>query len=130
MERAFLWQVLLVGCGGFIGSGLRFAIGGWVQRIFHYSQFPYSTLTVNAVGCLLIGFIAGIGELRQAFDPTTRLFLVAGVLGGFTTFSAYAFESLALAQDSQYLKAAFNVVAQVVIGLAAAWAGFALARVS
>jgi CrcB protein len=128
MERAYLVQVLIVGAGGFIGSGLRFAVSGWVQRIFTVSQFPYGTLTVNAVGCLLIGYLAGIAELRQALDPATRLFLVAGILGGFTTFSAFAFESLALAQEYQYAKALLNTVSQVVIGITAAWLGFGFAR--
>jgi CrcB protein len=128
MERAYLIQVLIVGTGGFIGSGLRFTVGGWVQRMFTASQFPYGTLTVNAVGCLLIGYLAGIAELRQALDPATRLFLVAGILGGFTTFSAFAFESLSLALDYQYMKAMLNTVLQVAIGITAAWIGFGFAR--
>ncbi len=130
MERVFLGQILIVGIGGFIGSGLRFALTGWVQRIFPYSQFPYGTLAVNTIGCLLIGYLAGITLLRQALDPAARLFLVVGILGGFTTFSAFAFESLTLAQESQYLKAALNSVLQVVIGIAAAWLGFSIARLS
>lgn len=128
MDRTFFGLVLLAGVGGFIGSGLRYAVTVGVQRMFSYSQFPYGTLTVNAVGCLLIGYIAGVAEARQALDPSTRTFLVAGILGGFTTFSAYAIETLSLAQDAQYLTATLNTVLQVVIGLGAAWAGFALAR--
>jgi CrcB protein len=128
MERVFLGQIFIVGVGGFIGSGLRYAVTVWVQRMFAHSQFPYGTLTVNAVGCLLIGYLAGISLMRDAFDPSMRLFLIAGILGGFTTFSAFAFESLILAQESQYLKAALNSILQVVIGIAAAWLGFSLAR--
>lgn len=120
-------MALIAGLGGFIGSGLRFAVTFWVQRLFTYSHFPYGTLTVNAVGCLLIGYIAGIAEARHILDPSMRIFLVVGILGGFTTFSAYAFETFALAQEAQYLTATLNTVLQVVIGLGAAWLGFALA---
>ena len=102
MERMFFGQMILVGLGGFFGSGLRFALGGWVQRLFPYSQLPLGTLTVNVVGCLFIGFLGGLAEQRQLMDTGLRLFLLVGVLGGFTTFSTFAYESLALGQDSRH----------------------------
>lgn len=128
MSRYFIGQILLVGFGGFIGSGLRFAMSGWVQRLFPMSAFPWGTLAVNVCGCLAIGFLGGIADMRQAFEPGQRLFLFIGVLGGFTTFSTYAFETFALAQDSEVLKAGLNTILQVVLGLGAAWAGYAGAR--
>lgn len=128
MERMFFGQMILVGLGGFFGSGLRFALGGWVQRLFPYSQMPLGTMTVNIVGCLLIGFLGGLAEQRQLLDTGLRLFLLVGVLGGFTTFSTFAYESLALAQDSLYLKMLVNIVGQVTLGFSAAWLGLVAAR--
>ncbi len=128
MGRIFFGQIILVGLGGFIGSSLRFAMSGWVQRMFPYSQFPYGTLSVNVLGCLLIGYLGGVAEQRQTLEAVTRLFLLVGVLGGFTTFSTFAYESLALAQDSLYFKMMLNVVLQVVIGFSAAWLGLIAAR--
>ena len=128
MERLFFGQMMLVGLGGFFGSGLRFALGGWVQRLFPYSQLPLGTMTVNVMGCLLIGFLGGLAEQRQLMDTGLRLFLLVGVLGGFTTFSTFAYESLALAQDSLYLKMLVNIIGQVTLGFSAAWLGLIAAR--
>ena len=128
MERVLFGQMMLVGLGGFFGSGLRFALGGWVQRLFPYSQLPLGTMTVNVVGCLLIGFLGGLAEQRQLMDTGLRLFLLVGVLGGFTTFSTFAYESLALAQDSLYLKMLVNIIGQVTLGFSAAWLGLVAAR--
>jgi len=128
MERLIIGQIFLVGMGGFIGSALRFLLRGWVQRLFPYSQFPYGTLAVNVAGCLLIGFLGGLAEERDAFDPGVRLFVLIGVLGGFTTFSTFAFENLLLLQESHYFKALLNTVLQVVVGFTAAWLGLLAAR--
>jgi len=100
----------------------------WIHRTIAYSQFPLGTLGVNVLGCLLIGYLGGIAEHRQALDASMRLFLLVGVLGGFTTFSTFAFDSLALAQNSNYLGMLLNVVLQVAIGFSAAWLGMAAAR--
>jgi len=117
-----------VGCGGFVGSALRFVVGGWAQRTVPFGAFPYGTLVVNVSGCVLIGFLGGLVEYRQLLDPAQRLFLLVGILGGFTTFSTFAYESLALAQDGEIARAAANVFLQVVLGLAAALCGYVGAR--
>lgn len=124
----YVQQVILVGLGGFIGSALRFMVSGWTQRLAPFSDFPYGTLAVNVIGCLLIGLLGGLAEYRQMFDPGQRLLLVIGVLGGFTTFSTFSFETLLLTQDGQLLKAAANIVAQVLFGMMAALAGYIAAR--
>ena len=128
MERIYFGQIMLVGLGGFCGSGLRFVLSGWAQRMFQHSQFPVGTLTVNVLGCLLIGYLGGLAEQRQVLEPGVRLFLLVGVLGGFTTFSTFAYESLALAQDAEYFKMLLNVMLQVMVGFSAAWIGLVLAR--
>ena len=121
-------RVFLVGAGGFIGAILRYAVGGWVHNILDNAWFPYGTLVVNVVGCLLIGLLAGLADNRSLFGAEIRLFLFIGILGGFTTFSSFAYETFALARDSQNLAAAINVFAQLLLGLAGVWLGNALAR--
>jgi len=103
-------------------------ISGWVHRLPGTSSFPYGTLVVNVVGCLLLGFLGGWAENRQVLTPPTRLFLMIGVLGGFTTFSTFAYETLAFAHGADVGRALANIGLQVVLGLGAAWLGFSVAR--
>ena len=119
---------MLVGAGGFIGSAMRFVVSSSVQRLVAPSLMPYGTLAVNVLGCLAIGILGGLAESRYALEPAQRLFLMAGILGGFTTFSAFALESLALFDDGAFMKAVFNVVAQLILGFGAAIAGYAMTR--
>jgi CrcB protein len=120
--------VLLAGLGGAIGSICRYLLGGWVHALVPLSTFPYGTLVVNVSGCLVIGVIAGISDFRHALGPELRVFLMIGVLGGFTTFSSFAYETLALGRDAEFMRALVNVAAHVVLGLAAAWLGYAFTR--
>ena len=123
-----LRPVLLAGLGGFIGSAGRYLVGGWVHRAWPLSSFPLGTLVVNVSGCFLIGLLAALVEVRQLFGPDLRVFLLIGLLGGFTTFSSFAYETLALLRDAELGRALANVAAQVVLGLGAAWVGYALVR--
>ncbi len=91
-------------------------------------SFPYGTLAVNILGCFLIGFVSIATEERTLIDPTTRLYLTIGVLGGFTTFSSFGFETLTLLRVGSILPAALYVVGSVVTGLVAVWLGGVLAR--
>lgn len=120
--------ILLVGTGGFVGSVLRYLISGWVFRILDKPFFPAGTLTVNVIGCLVIGFLGGIAEQRRIFDAEFRLFVFIGILGGFTTFSAFAYETTALARDAHLAAALLNIALQVVVGVSAVWLGTLLAR--
>lgn len=120
-------QLLWVGAGGFIGSISRYALGGAVHRLLPGAAFPYGTLAVNVLGCLLIGLAAGLTESRQVLGPEARLFLILGFLGSFTTFSTFGYETLALARDAETLAAAGNVALHLVAGLGAAWLGLVLA---
>jgi CrcB protein len=123
-----LVDVVWVGLGGFVGSSLRFMVSGWVHRLPGTSNFPHGTLVVNVVGCLALGFLGGWVEHRQVLSPTTRLFVMIGVLGGFTTFSTFAYETLAFAHGADVARALANIALQVVLGLGAAWLGFSIAR--
>lgn len=125
---SYLGQILLVGLGGFVGSGARFALSGLVHRWISGGGFPYGTLTVNVIGCLVIGFLGGAMEMRQVLGPSQRMFLLIGVLGGFTTFSTFAYETLSLAHASELARAGVNVFAHVILGLVAAWLGYTLSQ--
>lgn len=118
-----MWKVLLVGAGGFAGSILRYLVGGWVQLATRSAKFPFGTLAVNIIGCFLIGVLAHLAEFRGVLTPETRTFLVVGVLGGFTTFSAFGNESLIFLSGGEAWLAAANVVLNVGFGLAAVWLG-------
>lgn len=122
-------ELLLVASGGAAGSALRYAVSGVVQRWFvagtaSVAAFPAGTLVVNVTGSLLIGLVAGLAESRALFGAEARLLLVSGVLGGYTTFSAFSLETLLLLRAGQVTTAMTSVALQVLLGLAAAFAGF------
>jgi CrcB protein len=122
-------QIILIGIGGFVGSVFRFLLSGFVHRLEPLSEFPFGTLVVNIVGCLLIGLLNGLAETRQAIGPELRLFLMIGMLGGFTTFSAFGYETLALIRDAEVFRAMGNIFLHVFFGLVAVWLGDMLGRV-
>jgi len=121
-------RVLLVGLGGFLGTVVRYTLGGAIVRLKGTATFPYETLVVNVLGCLAIGFLASLAETRGLFSSTTRAFLFIGLLGGFTTFSSFGYETVQLLRDGQANSAAWSVVSQVLLGLGAVWAGQLAAR--
>ena len=122
-----LLNLLLIAIGGALGSTARYLFSLLVQRASG-TLFPIGTFAVNCVGCLVFGAIAGAAEQRVQIAPELRLFLLVGILGGFTTFSSYAFESFVLLRDGQFAAASVNIVGQVVAGLAGMWIGFAIGR--
>ncbi len=111
--------------GGAFGSVLRYGAGGAVQR-WNGSDWPLGTLAVNIVGSFIIGWLAHLILERGIMAPQARLFVMVGVLGGFTTFSTFSFETLRLLQQGGWAPAAANIVFSVAGGLIAAWSGFAL----
>lgn len=125
--KSALVNAALVGSGGFVGAMLRYGVSGLVQRSAGLSTFPYGTLAVNLSGCLLIGVAVGLVDAKQMFGPEFRLFALIGVLGGFTTYSTFGYETFALLRDADYLRAVANVTIHVVAGLALVWAGYGLA---
>lgn len=115
--------------GAAIGAPLRYYLGGRVQTAFG-GVFPSGTLIVNLVGCLAIGLLFGFAEARDApLSREARLFLVTGLLGGFTTFSSFGWETVALLRNEDFGLAFLNVLLSVAVGLIAVWAGFSTARV-
>lgn len=114
---------LFVGIGGFAGAVARYALGGWLLHHTAQQRFPWSTFAVNVVGCLAIGVLAGLAERHSMFGPGMRLFLFTGLLGGFTTFSAFGLEALFLLRRGEPWVAAAYVAGSVLLGLAAVWIG-------
>lgn len=121
-------NVMLVGAGGFAGSVLRYLAGWFVARQWSDTTFPYATMLVNIIGCLLIGIL--MGSVNKSGDQGTsmKLLLVTGFCGGFTTFSAFAFDNLQMLQQGQYSAFALNVFGSLLLCLLAVWAGDFLYR--
>ena len=122
-------SILLVGLGGFIGSVARYKLGGLVLHLTAQERFSYSTFAVNILGCLAIGILAGLAERYELFGPGTRLFLFTGLLGGFTTLSAFGLDAVFLVRRGELLVAALYAGASVVLGIAAVWLGLKLISV-
>ena len=120
--------ILLVALGGALGSVARFKLSGLV---LHYAidwRFPIGTFVVNVLGCLVAGILAALAERHEFFTADTRLLLFTGVLGGFTTFSAFGLETMFLLKRGEWLVAGSNIVLSVMLGLAALWFGMWAAR--
>jgi CrcB protein len=124
MDLTVLWVAL----GSAVGGAGRYGVSSLMARQVG-EGFPWGTLTVNIVGSLLITFIATLTgpDGRLMANPAVRQFLLVGVLGGFTTFSSFSIQTLVLAQDGEWGKAAGNVLASVALCLLGAWIGHVLA---
>lgn len=118
-----MMRVFLIAMGGAVGAMLRYALSGVAQR-WGGGTFPVGTLVVNTVGCLLAGGLAAVFAGPHLVREEYRLGILIGLLGGFTTFSTFGWETMALAGDGQWRTAAINVVLNNGLGLAAAWAGY------
>ena len=131
MRQAGHWLAAAVGGG--LGSPARYLLQGWVQRRADHLHgraevFPWGTLAVNVLGCLLIGYLVGVIEVRGRMAPETRTFVLVGLLGGFTTFSSLGLESFALLRADGALLAFVNLAGSCTAGLAAVALGFWLSR--
>jgi len=118
----------LVAIGGAIGSVCRYVVSTVFFQRFG-PAFPWGTLTVNVTGSFLIGIILQLALLRTGFSPYLRLFLATGILGGFTTFSTFSYETYALSSEALSLASIVYVLGSVVLGIAAAYCGVVLARI-
>jgi fluoride exporter len=119
-----IWPYLWIAIGSAIGGVLRFACSGLIaERIGE--TFPWGTLAVNVSGSLVLGFFFTLTgpDGRLLVDTQARLFVMVGICGGFTTFSAFSLQTLLLARDGDWLRASMNIVASVVLCLAAVWLG-------
>ncbi|MEJ8804196.1 fluoride efflux transporter CrcB [Pontibacter sp. H249] len=119
-------MLLAVGAGSFIGGSFRYLLALLIQNRSAVA-FPFATLTVNIVGCFLIGLVFGLG-VKGNISPEWRLFLATGILGGFTTFSAFSYESVNMLQSGQVGSALTYILASVLLGLLATFAGLWLVK--
>ena len=120
-------SILFVAVGGMLGSVLRFLISSLIVGLFPYA-FPFGTFVVNLVGCFVMGAAVGVAERYPSFHHDWRVFLTAGFCGGFTTFSAFAFENAELLLDKNYGTFAAYSIASFVICIGAALGGLMLFR--
>src|SRR5579885_613871 len=110
-------SLLIAGAGGFVGTILRYLLNNLIYKSLDYPVFPAGTATINILGCFFIGFIASLAESRISFSPDIRIFIQIGILGGFTTFSTFGYESFTLLKDGQFMLGIGNIFLQVFIGL-------------
>src|SRR6186713_3287532 len=118
--------LLFVGIGSFIGGILRYLLSQFIQIKF-LSTFPYGTLGVNVLGCLVVGLVLALSE-RTSMTPEWRLFLATGICGGFTTFSAFSSETFSLLRDGQVWYASAYILMSLILGVLATFIGYSLPR--
>jgi CrcB protein len=120
-------HLLLAFVGGGIGASARYWLSGSVYR-FMSSSFPYGTMLVNVLGCFLIGFLMAFLGDRFIVNPALRVFLTIGILGGFTTFSTFSYETVSMLRDAQYFGAMSNIAFTVFNCLGGTWLGLEIGR--
>ncbi len=122
-------NMLAVALGAAIGANLRYGITLWATQRFG-PLFPYGTLLINLLGCLSIGVLLTLASNRLSMSEPMRLLLVTGLLGGFTTFSSFGYETYVMIQEGRWQAAALYVVVSVLLGLLAVFIGAALVKMS
>jgi CrcB protein len=120
-------QILAIAAGGAVGSVLRFGMSTWVHY-FVGRSFPYGTLIVNVIGSLAMGTLYVLFLERLSSDPIVRAGVLVGLLGGFTTFSTFSMETVALMEQGAWIKSIMNILGSLVLCITATWAGVLLGR--
>ncbi len=124
-QPRMLSSILIVAAGGAVGAVLRYGVSGISRNLFGES-FPYGTLLVNVIGCLVLGILGGYGITK--LPSTAQLFVITGLLGSLTTFSTFGWESTQLMLNSKPLLAGMNIAVNMVIGIGAAILGYQLGK--
>ncbi len=120
--------VLYIGIAGALGSVSRYLLGSWVARLFHRNAFPLSTFAVNVLGSLLIGFLMGTFAARGEMDSRLRMALTIGFLGGFTTYSTFALETVELVEQRSLAMASLYVTLTLLSAALACFVGLSVGR--
>ena len=116
-------KAILIGVGGFAGAVLRYIISGGVQAFSQSITFPHGTLAVNVIGCFFIGLCSHLVESQIGISAEMRLFLMVGLLGSFTTYSTFSYETINLLQNQRLFQGLLNILAHILLGLAAVLIG-------
>lgn len=134
MDKAFKavsWlagnRLVLLALAGAVGTLCRYWLGGVMQWLCGTS-FPWGTLVINVLGCLLFGFVWTLADERMLISPQARIVILTGFMGAFTTFSTFAFESAQLLSDAEWVRAFANIALENVVGIVAVFLGFAIGR--
>ncbi|MBS1491030.1 MAG: fluoride efflux transporter CrcB [Bacteroidetes bacterium] len=122
-------SIVIVFVGGGVGSIVRFLLGKWVNGL-HTHHFPFGTLTVNIVACLVLGYVVGLADHRQLISPAARLFWAVGFCGGFSTFSTFSAETLSLMQSGFHVSTLIYIVSSLLFCLLATFGGIYLGELS
>ncbi len=123
-----LINLFAVGAGGFLGAVSRYLLAVSVDEYIKPEQFPFGIFLVNIIGCLLIGLLAGVFELKGWMNVELRLFIFVGFLGGFTTFSTFINDTFLLGREGEMMAALLNVGSQVLLGLLFVWVGYSVVK--
>ncbi|MDQ6671711.1 MAG: fluoride efflux transporter CrcB [Chloroflexota bacterium] len=122
-------QFVAVTVGAMLGANLRFLVGLWAAERWG-AEFPYGTLLINVSGSFAIGVIVSLLGERAGVSPLWRLLFATGFLGGYTTFSAYTWEALSLAEQGAWLRAGAYVIGNNVLGFVGVWLGAMIGRLA
>ena len=122
-----MWQIAIIAVFGAVGAVARYTVSGWTYRVLGES-FPYGTLAVNLIGCFLLGAVVHINQTTELIPAQLRQGVTIGMLGAFTTFSTFGYESLERLQAGQWRIGLLNIAASVFLGLLAVWLGLTLGR--
>ena len=122
-----MWAYVAIAIGGVLGCWVRYAMTNLVQAIYG-REFPYATLTINLLACFMMGFLFEETLERLTISPVLRLGILTGFIGGFSTFSTFAMETLLLAEQGEPARSLLYVLLSIVFGLAAVTGGVYIAR--
>lgn len=122
-----MYKILMIGVAGLLGTLARYGLSLWIDDWWD-GPFPLGTIVVNLVGCFAIGFLFHAMVEKHLVEPVLRSTVLIGFLGGFTTFSSFAIQSLNLFHDGLFLLAGANLLLSNIGGLALAWAGYTISR--
>ena len=122
-----MFNLFILGIGGFLGAVSRHLVSGYVQELFKAANFPFGTMVVNILGCFILGLLTQIAGAKDLIDPQTRLFLMVGFIGAFTTFSTFSVESANLFQSGQNFTAILYLIGSNILGIIFVFVGQAAA---
>lgn len=129
IKRLMIQRLLLIALAGAIGTLARYGLGSLVQGAFSNKGLPWGTLFVNMFGCFLFGFVWTLADERLVIGDETRVIMLGGFMGAFTTFSTFIFETGGFMREAQWVLATGNVLVQMIVGLVFLFVGVMLGRV-